>query len=369
MFPPRIFIESMKKFVLLASALAIFQTAQAQDSTAAAPSFTVSGYLEAYYNYDFNRPKNNTTPSFLYNFNRAGEVNVNLGFIKGAYTSERVRANLALAVGTYMNANYAAEPGVLRNVYEANVGIRLAKKANLWLDAGIMSSHIGFESAVGKDNWALTRSLVAENSPYFESGAKLNYTTDDGKLYLAAMYLNGWQRIQRVDGNTTPAFGTQITYKPTAAVTLNYSTFIGNDKPDSARQMRYYHNVYGIFQLSPQWGITAGFDYGTEQKQKGGHNRWLVPVMIVRYAPTAKVNLAVRGEYFKDEDGVIISTGTPAGFRTWGISANLDYAVTSALLWRIEVRRLSAMEAIFSRRDGSLVNDNTFLTTSLAISF
>ncbi|SEI52038.1 Putative beta-barrel porin-2, OmpL-like. bbp2 [Dyadobacter sp. SG02] len=361
----------MKKFLLMASVLAFFQTAQAQDSTGTAPSFTVSGYLEAYYNHDFNRPKNNTAPSFLYNFNRAGEVNLNLGFIKGAYTSERVRANLALAVGTYMNANYAAEPGVLRNIYEANAGIKLAKKANLWLDAGIMPSHIGFESAIGKDNWALTRSLVAENSPYFESGAKLNYTTDDGKLYLAALYLNGWQRIQRVDGNTTPALGTQVTYKPSAAVTLNYSTFIGNDKPDSVRQMRYYHNVYGIFQLSEQWGVTAGFDYGTERKEKGSSssNHWLVPVMIVRYSPTSKINVAARGEYFQDEKGVIIATGTPQGFKTWGFSANLDYAVMQNVLWRIEARTLSSKDAIFTERSGPTSKNNSFVTTSLAVSF
>lgn len=355
----------------MASALAFFQTAQAQDSTSVAPTFTISGYLEAYYNHDFNRPENNTTPSFLYNFNRAGEVNLNLGFIKGTYNSERVRANLTLAVGTYMNANYAAEPGVLRNIYEANAGIKLARKANLWLDAGIMPSHIGFESAIGKDNWTLTRSLVAENSPYFESGAKLNYTTDDGKLYVAAMYLNGWQRIQRVDGNTTPAFGTQITYKPSAAVTLNYSTFIGNDKPDSTRRMRYYHNLYGVFQFSQQWGITAGFDYGTEQKAKGSssYNHWLVPVMIVRYSPAAKVNLAVRGEYFQDEKGVIIATGTPGGFKTWGLSANADYAVMPNVLWRVEARTLGSEDAMFTKRDGSSGKNNTFVTTSLAVSF
>lgn len=355
----------------MASALAFFQTAQAQDSTSVAPSFAISGYLEAYYNHDFNRPENNTTPSFLYNFNRAGEVNLNLGFIKGAYIGERVRANLALAAGTYMNANYAAEPGVLRNIYEANAGIKLAKTANLWLDAGIMPSHIGFESAIGKDNWTLTRSLVAENSPYFESGAKLSFTTDNGKLYVAAMYLNGWQRIQRVDGNTTPAFGTQITYKPSATVTLNYSTFIGNDKPDSTCRMRYYHNLYGVFQLSQQWGITAGFDYGTEQKAKGSssYNHWLVPVIIVRYSPAAKVNVAVRGEYFQDEKGVIIVPPTPDGFKTWGLSANADYAVTHNVLLRVEARRFGSEGAIFTQRGGSPGKHNTFVTTSLAVSF
>lgn len=367
----------MKSLLLSALCLLILKQAPAQDSTETKSPLTISGYAEAYYSYDFNRPLHNTTPGFLYNFNRAGEVNLNLGFIKASYATDRVRGNLALAAGTYVNTNYAAEPGVLKNLYEANIGIKIAKNANFWIDAGIMPSHIGFESAIGKDNWALTRSLVAENTPYFESGVKLGFTTKDEKLYLSAMYLNGWQRIQRVDGNTTPALGTQITYKPAPAVTLNYSTFIGNDKPDSLRLVRYHHNFYGVFQLAEKFGLTAGFDYGTEQKAKGAtdYNSWFVPVLIARYSPSPKVNIAARGEYFQDKNGVIIATGTQNGFKTFGISANFDYAVFPGVLWRVEARNLSSKDRIFlERRDGALSNqsskkNNFFLTTSLSVAF
>lgn len=366
----------MKSLLLTALGFAILKPAIAQDSTETKNPLTISGYAEAYYNYDFNRPLNNTAPGFLYNFNRTGEVNLNLGYIKANYTKDRVRANLALAAGTYINTNYAAEPGVLKNIFEANVGVKISKNANLWIDAGIMPSHIGFESAVGKDNWALTRSLVAENTPYFESGVKLGFTTKNEKLYVAAMYLNGWQRIQRVDGNTTPAFGTQVTYKPAATVTLNYSTFMGSDKPDSVRLMRYHHNVYGIFELTEKFGITAGFDYGTEQKSKGGsdYNNWLVPVLIARYSPTPKVNIAARGEYFQDKNGVIIATGTENGFKTFGVSANIDYAIFSGVLWRVEARNLNSKDRIFLERTGSVAEgkarkDNLFLTTSLSVAF
>jgi hypothetical protein len=168
--------------------------------------------------------------------------------------------------GTYANANLAAEPGVLKNVYEANAGVKISSKKNLWIDAGIFSSHIGFESAIGKDCWTMTRSLVADNSPYYEAGAKISYTTDNGKWFLSGLILNGWQRIQRVDGNSLPSFGTQVKFKPSSSITLNSSTFIGTDKPDSARQMRYFHNFYSIVQLSPKLGATVGFDYGIEQK-------------------------------------------------------------------------------------------------------
>lgn len=80
-----------------------------------------------------------------------------------------------------MNANYVAEPGILKNIYEANIGVKLSRKYDLWLDVGIIPSHIGSESAVSKDCYTLTRSIAAENSPYFETRAKLTYITQSRK--------------------------------------------------------------------------------------------------------------------------------------------------------------------------------------------
>ncbi len=334
-------------------------------------SLIFSGYAETYFAYDFGKPKNHNRPGFIYSHNRSNEVNLNLGYLKAGYAASNVRANLALAAGTYMNANLAAEPGVLRNVFEANAGVRLSKNSDTWVDAGIFTSHIGFESAVGKDCWTLTRSILAENSPYYESGVKLSHTTDDAHWFFSTLVLNGWQRIQRVDGNNTPAFGTQITFNPTENITLNSSTFIGSDKPDEVRQMRYFHNFYGIFQLNEKWAATLGFDIGAEQVSKGGSdkNTWYSPVCILKYAPNDKWSLAGRAEYYSDENGVIIGTGTPNGFKALGFSLNLDCAVRDNVLWRIEGRGFSSEDEIFTDKDGAASSGNFALTTSLAVSF
>ena len=239
-------IKYKSKRMLVCAAFAISMNAKAQDSTSSEQPvvnpLTFGAFLEVYYCYDFNRPKDNNRPGFIYSHNRHNEFNVNLGYIKCSYNADKVRGNLALAAGTYMNANYAAEPGVLKNIYEANAGFKIGRK-NIWLDAGIFSSHIGFESAHSPSCWTLTRSLAAENSPYYEAGAKLTYTTANNKWDFSVLALNGWQRIKRVDGNSLMSFGTQVTYKPGGKVTLNYSTFIGTDKADSVRQMRYFHNI------------------------------------------------------------------------------------------------------------------------------
>lgn len=365
----------MKK-TMLSAAVIIMLSASAQDTTRATTveatnPLTFSGYVEGYYSYDFNKPDNNTRPSFLYSHNRHNEFNVNLAFVKGSYNTDRLRANLALATGTYMNANYAAEPATLKNVYEANAGYKLSARKNIWLDIGIMPSHIGFESAVSKDDWTLTRSLVAENSPYFESGAKLTYGSDDGKLTVSALALNGWQRITRIEENSLVSFGTQVYYKPTANVALNYSTFFGTDKPNAARLYRSYHNLYGVFQFTDKIGLTAGFDIGTEDKSTTNkdNNTWYTPVGILRLTPSDRWAFAIRGEYFSDENGVIISSGTTNGFKTRGLSANVDFLPLKNAALRLELRNLTSKDKIFTDADGNRDNSNTAITFSTAISF
>ncbi len=333
-------------------------------------ALTFSGYAEIYYQYDFNKPSNGNRPGFIYSHNRHNEFNLNLGFIKATYAIERVRANLALAAGTYMNANYTAEPGVLKNIFEATAGIKLNKKKNLWLDAGIFPSHIGFESAVSKDCWTLTRSILAENTPYYEGGAKITYTTDDGKWSLSGMALNGWQRITRVSDNSLMSWGTQIQYKPSGKVLLNYSTFIGTDKPDTARLSRFFHNIYGIFTISDKVGLTLGFDIGTEEKFPNGNNSntWYSPVAILKYTIGDRWAIAGRVEYYNDKNGVIISTNTPNSFQTTGYSVNIDYAPVKNISVRIEGRTLNSKDNVFTNGN-SFGKKNTFITSSIAVSF
>ncbi|MBS1614143.1 MAG: outer membrane beta-barrel protein [Bacteroidetes bacterium] len=331
-----------------------------------------SGYMEAYYLYDFNQPSNHTRPGFIYSHNRHNEINVNLAYLKMAYVAPRLRANIAVMMGTYSNANLAAEPGLLKNIYEANAGINLSKKKQVWLDGGVFASHLGFESAVGKDCWNLTRSMLADNSPYYESGLKLTYTSDNGKLLVSGLVLNGWQRIQRVDGNSLPSFGWQVQGKPNDKVLINSSAFIGSDKPDSVRQMRYFHNFYTVINATSKFGLILGFDAGMEQKAKGSkqYNYWYSPILIARYTPIEQLALAARFEYYEDKNGVIIGTGTPNGFGTLGYSLNLDYSPISNAMIRLEGRLLhSYKDEIFQKKDGSYTQFSPSLGVSFAYAF
>lgn len=341
----------MKKNLMTVFLMAILYTGHTQDSTAV---LAFSGYVDAFYAYDVNRPADNRRPAFLYSHNRQNEVNINLAYLKAAYTGAKTRANLALGVGTYMGDNYAAEPIALRNILEANAGIRLG--ARTWLDIGVLPSHIGFESAVSKDCWTLTRGILAENSPYFETGAKITHTPGD-KWTLAVLALNGWQRIARV--NSTPALGTQVTYKPNDKITLNWSTYTGNERPDTAKQWRFFNNFYGIFQLNDRIGLITGVDAGV---QKG--SVWFTPVVVLRTRLSDRWTLAARVENYTDRDGVIIAPD----FSVSGASLGLDFGAASNALLRVEMRYLGSDRAWFWGKN-DLKQGTLYGTTSLAISF
>lgn len=341
----------------------------AQDTVAQKPTIEGWVYIDAFYSYDFAKPAAHRKAPFMYNHNRHNEVNVNLALASLSYKGQRTRAALGLMTGTYAQYNLAAEPQVLQHVFEANAGLKLSSEKHLWLDIGILPSHIGFESAVSNDCWTLTRSILAENSPYYEAGARLSYTTKNEKWYSAALLLNGWQRITRVTGNNTPAFGTQVTYSPSVKVSVNWSTFIGNDKPDSASRWRYFNNLYAVSKVNKNWSLTLGLDYGLEQKKHRSFNfnRWYSPIAILRYERN-KWAVATRAEYYSDKAGVIVPLVNAQPFQMKGYSVNVDRKIGNNALWRIEWRMLNNSSPYFEQSNG-VITSNYFVTTSLVIDF
>ena len=325
------------------------------------------GLVDVFYCYDFNRPATAYRQPFFYSYNRHNEFNLNLGLIRFSIDNKKYRGNIALQTGTYPIDNYAEEPDLLKNIFEATAGVSLSDRHNLWVDAGIFASPIGFESAIAFDNRTLTRSILADNSPYYFTGAKVTYIPND-KWMLLAMINNGWQRIKKVEGNSLPSFGTQLQYTPHITTIINWSTFIGTDDPDSTRRMRYFNNFYGIFQVNTKTSITIGIDVGAQQKNKTSskYNWWYSPVIILHRYLSENWSAAFRVEYYQDKAGVRIPTETTNGFRTAGLSMNLDYKPANNLICRLEGRWLKSKDDQFVK-ENQLVNDDFFITTSIAV--
>jgi hypothetical protein len=338
---------------------AIFITSKSQDSS----ETRLIGFVDGFYR--VNSPSSGVggRQSFLFNHNRERVPTINLLVLGIEHQSPRLRAALKVQAGSYVNDNYSDEPAAFRPIHEARIGLALNKKKNLWLDAGLFASHIGFESAISADNATLSRSLLAENSPYYETGLRLQFaptTTMEGSILL----LTGWQSILPIEGSSLPAIGTQFLYKKEGWL-LNWSSFTGTLYPDSARRLRFFQNFYAQKSWQERVYFTFGFDFGAEQNQKGSstYHWWYSPVFLVRYQANKRWYYGLRGEWYLDRQDAVIASPSGVGFSALGWSLNADYQAANNLLLRAELRQLRSNGADFSTVSGFTTNQLSLLAS------
>lgn len=352
----------MKK-ALLTFTLLVFINSFSQEKSELKTTF--SGFVETYYSYDFNQPLTDAKLPFMYNYNRHNEFNINIGLLRANVEYENAYAVLSLQSGTYVEDNYANEK--IKYINEAYVGLNLDKSKKHSIEVGILPSYLGFESSTTATNLTLTRSILAENSPYFMTGVKYNYKPSD-KWNFAALLTNGWQRINKPQKDVAPSLGIQIVYKSSANSTLNWSTFAGKEFNGIDYTMRYFSNLYFDKKWNDKWRTIAGFDYGLQDLSSKNNSSasWLSPVFIAQYSINPKWQTAFRTEYYQDEKNVIIATNDE--FKTLGFSLNFDYLPNSKVKLRTEARYFDSKKEIFAK-GSDLVNSNFFLTTSLSFEF
>jgi Putative beta-barrel porin-2, OmpL-like. bbp2 len=351
--------------ILAGAALVSTVHAQAADTTT---RIAVHGFVDAYYAYDFGRPADRER-RFTTQPVRHNEANVNLAWLGMTIERQRVRARVAVQAGTSVQANYAGEPrrgstsgpDVARFLQEGVVGVRLA--STLWIDAGVYLSYIGLESWSSSDNPTYTRSLVADYSPYYLSGAKLTWQPTR-RLTAQLHVMNGWQNIS--ENNNSKAVGGRIDYTVSPALTLSYANFFGNEQPDISRsQLRIFNQVMakGTLPTATDWQLQ--FDVASEDRSD-----WYGVVAIARQPLGPRVALVGRLERFSDPDQRIVSTGSPQGFVANGASLGVDVQVDRGVKWRSEFRGTRATAAVYPGAFSSRQHrENALLVTSLSLAF
>ena len=327
------------------------------------------GFIDTQYAFDLNQPQGidrayTTQPA------RHNELNVNLAYVEAKLLGEKVRGRLALQLGTSVQSNYASEPQVgsvsggsmSRHLQEGVVGYRLNEL--WWIDAGVYFSHIGVENWVSKENWALSRTLISEFSPYYQSGVKLSYEGNEGvsgQLHI----LNGWQNMS--ENNSQKALGISGTYAPkNSRFEGTYNNFMGREVE---YRWRLFHNVILKWKSSDSLQFSMNYDRGWQQTgDLSSWQSWHGFAVFARYQAQAGWASTLRLEGYFDPDQVIVSTASDHGFQVWGGSLNVDQPLTEQVVWRNEIRLLSSKDAIYPSAT-RLVKNDSFVLSSLSINF
>jgi hypothetical protein len=332
--------------------------------------FDYQTYLDFYYAYDFANPKDDIRLPFLVNYNRHNRMGLNMLAGNVSLEKKRYRAKLALQVGSFARDNYVNEPNkYLGLIQEANFGIALDSAKKSWLEIGVFPSHLGFESAIAHDNWALSRSLASELSPYYLSGAKLTYTKR--RMTYVALLCNSWSSLFNYQKGQLPSFGTQIVFRKTPQTTHNWSTFIGSGINDGFDQLRIFNNYFVTWKPNDKYAVIFGLDLGFQKRiaPKEGYNSWFVPSLLLKRQITRDLSICGRTELFFDEFEVVTQAVNNHAFDIFGASANLDYRFTENGIIRLEIRALSSSGDYFSLPNGNFSSRNSFLIMALSKKF
>lgn len=333
---------------------------------------SIGAYMDLYYGFDFNKPKDGNIPYFV-SMNRHNEANINLAMLDVRFKSERLRARMAPGFGTYMQANYATESSGLRYLIEANAGIRLFKSKDIWLDFGILGSPFTNESCVSRDHLMYTRSFAPEYVPYYLSGLKLSIPINiQWNLYV--YLLNGWQQI--TDQNTGKSFSAQIEFRPDDKNLLNWDIYIGDERSTSNPdyRMRYFTDLYWIYNPDGKFSLTSCAYMGLQEKQALTKNimiLWWQANICGRYKLGRKTSVSGRLEYFNDANAVQISSINAAvsGFSTFGGGLCLNYSLFENALIRFEGRQLYVPDKVYKSFDDKPSSTSTWFTGNLTIWF
>jgi hypothetical protein len=344
--------------------------AQLVDTTKAGV-FRLGGGLDAYYALNLRDVKSNNIPYFVSSA-RNNEFNINLAYLDFTFESEHIKFRFAPGVGTYMNANYAAEPGLLKIPLEAKGAVRLSKKKAVWMEFGVLGSPYTNENPFSREQLMYSRSLAPEYVPYYMCGVRVSSQLTD-KLKLSAFVINGWQQIR--DVNDGKSLGTTLEYKTGKQSTLFWNTYVGSERSSQHTDFRnrYFTDVYWVFQGTSKWSFSSCVYLGSQQRQLTTlvSQLWWQANAMARYSLGKWGAISARAEYFHDPYGIQIQPITTAnGFKSFGYSLGYSIPIESNAMIRFEMKDLvSNGKGLFYDKNNVAIKSMPLLFANLTVWF
>lgn len=357
------------RFYITLSLFGLLSTAAGSDSLRKAPSpWSIHAYADVYYALDFG---NNAFNERLYAYSSAttDQLTPNLAFVSFDYNGKRSRFNASPGLGSYMQANYAAESEIWQYVYELRLGFKPRKNTDWWIDAGVFGSPYGNESAVAMDQLSYTRSLSSEFSPYYLSGIRSIHKK--GNLQYTGYLLNGWQQINWRSIN--PALGANISWDPKPGKNAQFSVFAGsmNTKWNPNLGMRYFADFHTDFatgkRVTQGICITGGNQFYEDSVRGSYAQQWGTLSYQLRYAFAQKHFATGRVEAYLDPENTIIPQyiGWDAGFTTLGLSLCYTWKYSDNLQLRIEGKHYRAQQNVHLSRYDSPGRTNSMVAAAI----
>ena len=326
--------------------------------TAASPGIDVTGFVDVYYGYNFNRV-DPLLRTFDVQHNAFSLSLAEVAFTKLPTPESKVGFRVDLDFGKTADLVASFEPEengkeIYKHIQQA-YGSLLTGKVQ-W-DVGKWVTPIGAEVIESQDNWNYTRSILFGYAiPFYHAGVRATINASP-KVTLGAQLLNGWNNGSEINENKT--IGVSATIKPTDKVTWIANYMVGKETAGSDDNRNLFDTTLTLT-VSPKFSLMGNFDYGKESDVS-----WWGIAAYAKLQPKPEWALVGRFEYLDDTDGGFMTFGQKA--QTFTLTS--DHLIAGSLKARIEYRLDKTDDDFFVDRDGDLKNNQSTITVGLVYVF
>jgi hypothetical protein len=357
-----------------------FSVDAAAASASPTPKVVPTGYVEAYYAYNFARPSNRITNYRGYD-NRSNTFSITNAVIGAGWESGDITGKVVLQVGSTASTEYLSEPAlagtsavnatgpdVWKFIQEAYVGSKVPHVPALVLQAGVFLAPVGCEAFAVKDNWNWSRSNLFFGLWNYQTGARANYDlTADWSLYIGVY--NGWNSV--VDNNAYKSIQASVVHRLADKLLAQFLYFGGIERPNPSPEGNAWRNDFDLYArwdavdwLSVMANVNAGFE-----PNQFGTSSWYAGAVYARVRPVSWLFASLRGDRFW-EHLASNASGTAApifwGGASWvsELTVSVEVKPSGSLASFVEYRHDQAESPSYFR--GSVVGSGTSLAPFVA---
>jgi hypothetical protein len=318
----------------------------------------LSGFVDVYYNYNFNRPASQTNliNGTSRNFDtRENQFSLNLLEVVLQKTAEPVGFRLDLDFGPTTDLVHGADPiglELVKHIQQAYVTYTVPVGSGLTVDFGKFVTHQGAEVIESKDNWNYSRSLLFSYAiPYYHAGLRAMYHVTD-QFYVMGLLVNGINNLG--ENNSGKSIGLQVGFNPIPSLGI-IQNWIGGPEPQGAlpnnKEWRHILDTIVTLAVSDQLSLMANYDYGWEKLIATGDTMvWTGVALYAKYQLNDQWAFSPRVEWYDDRDDFTVGA-SDGKKKLYEATLTAEYKVGNLII-RPEYRHDWSTDRIFESKSG-----------------
>jgi hypothetical protein len=272
--------------------------------------FTLGGYVETYYAWNFARPDNAITYN-RFGDNRHNSFTLGNAVLDGAFSLEHMSGRIALQSGSVPYTQYAtaqarrdtqganASDGTAwRLLQQAVIGYRIPVGRGLLTEMGAWLAPVGPEGVAIHDQWNWSRSNLFVALPIQQTGVRASYPIARA-MNLSISVFNGWYGV--ADNNTQKSVSAQFVFRQPQRVTTSLRYIGGVERDAKAPEGRPWRNMMDAYiMVFPTRGLGLLLEgNGGFERTAFGLSWWAGGALYARVQPVRWLFVSVRADGYR----------------------------------------------------------------------